>query len=511
MKKYLAYISIAILITSCSVLDKEPYDSIPEQDVWNSVSLSTLYVNNLYSLASPAFPTATKGVSFYNLRLSSLTDETSGTSDLNDFMYGQLTQESVGDFSNDTYSKIRKINILLERVDKGGISDQTEINKLKGQAYFLRAWIYWNLVNLYGGVPMITSTQSMSTSGEITEEILVRRNKTGDCIDTIVRDLDLAAQLLPSSWGDADYGRVTRGAAMALKGRVLLFWASPQFNPLNKVERWQRAYDANKNALDTLTIDGYGLHSSFKELFNEAKEKTAEAIYVRVYDANIAGTYYHGYDNGARPRAEGISGGRTNNPSWQLVQAFPMNNGLPITDGGSGYNSRRYWLNRDPRFKYTIAYNTDTWELSGNAGYRVWTYYYINSQGAQTSTEGNNVATSTGFYSKKFINPSIKKANSNQVGTDWIEIRFAEVLLNLAECANEIDLKPEAVGYIQQIRSRGDVNIPLGNINAAMNTDDLREAIIRERQIELAFENKRFWDLRRRNMFSTDLGAGTPM
>jgi hypothetical protein len=526
MKKYFTIavsVVVSLLLSACSVLDKEPYDSIPEEPVWSNVGMANLYLNELYRQILPSFgATAT----------SSMCDETGGE---NDAIYGRLTEESVSDFSNETYAKIRKINILLERIDNGGIADQIEINAIKGQAYFLRAWIYWNLVKLYGGVPMVLHTQSMSTSGEVTEEILVKRNKTGDCIDSIVRDLDLATTCLAALpnqansrvWGGADYGRVTRGAALALKGRVLLFWASPQFNRQNKPERWRRAYEANKAAVDTLRKDGYDLHPSFTELFNDCKEQTKEAIFVRVHDAAIAGSYYHSYDNSVRPQYEGIGGGTTNNPTWELVKAFPRADGYvmgksPEYDAGdtTGRSTRRYWLNRDPRFYATVAYNGCKWPLSGQVDYKVWTYFYRVASGL-VSTEGN-VHTTTGFYCRKFVNPKILKGNVDKVGTDWMEIRFAEVLLNLAECANEIDNRQEAYNNLKLIRDRAwagsdrlrqegvwhsAITDYMGGITAAISREAMREAIMRERQVELTFENKRYWDLRRRNMFAEDLGS----
>lgn len=519
-------VAISLLFAACNVLDKEPYDSIPEEQVWSNATMANLYLNDLYRQILPSFGAA---------ETSSMCDETGGE---NDFIYGRLTEESVGDFSSDTYAKIRKINILLDRIDGGGIADQKEVDAIKGQAYFLRAWIYWSLVNLYGGVPLVLHTQSMSISGEVTEEILVKRNKTGECIDSIVRDLDLAAKYLaalpnqanPHTWGSADYGRATRGAALALKGRVLLFWASPQFNRQNRQERWQRAYEANKAAADTLRIDGHDLHPSFTELFTDCREQTKEAIFVRVYDAAIAGTYYHSYDNSVRPLYEGISGGTTNNPTWELVKAFPRADGHLMgksptydADTAPGRSTRRYWLDRDPRFYATIAYNGCKWPLSGQVDYRVWTYLYGVASGL-VSTEGN-VHTSTGFYCRKFVNPNILKGSVDKVGTDWMEIRFAEVLLNLAECANEVNKRKEAYDNLKLIRDRAWAgsdkllqdgvwqSISTGNmgnmgyITENVSRDTMREAIMRERQVELAFENKRYWDLRRRNMFAEDLGS----
>jgi hypothetical protein len=520
--KHLINLSMASLLLCCScgdILDKDPYDSIPEERVWGDVGQSNLYLNNLYSFTLPGF---SAGGNAGN------SDEVfSG----NDLIYGLLNDESEGTFSADTYARIRKINILLERMGTTGYISQKDEEQIKGQAYFLRAWIYWGLVNLYGGVPMVTNVQSLSVSGEPSPEILVRRNKTRDCIDTIVRDLDLAAKYLPAKWSDADYGRITRGAAMAFKGRILLFWASPQFNPFNMQDRWQRAYDANASAIDTLKKDGHGLHPSFVELFTDCKEKTSEAIFVRVYDANVTNGY-HAYDNGVRPAAASMSGGGTNNqPTWNLVQSFPMNNGYYPTrspeDSIAGkYNFRRFWMNRDPRFYATVAYNGCVWPLSGVLDYKVWTYRYrkydTNGTLSYVGTEGSsNVATQSGFYCRKYVNPKIAAANTTKIGTDWMEIRYAEVLLNLAECANELDKRQEAYDIIKAIRDRAwndpsRITSPMwatvptdhmGHITAAMPQLDMREAIIRERQVELAFENKRYWDMRRRNMFVDDLGT----
>lgn len=493
------FILLLFLMTSCEIFEKEPLDAIQSKDVWNSKNLATLYLNSLYNLALPVFSGTAN---------SNLSDESPGGSN---YMYGELNNESVSDFSNETYAKIRRINILLEEIEQGTISTADK-QVIIGQAIFLRAWIYWNLVRLYGGVPMVMKVQQMSTSGEVTPEILVRRNTTKECIEILAAELDTAFKYLPVKWDDANYGRITRGAALALKGRILLFWASPQFNPANKIERWQWAYDVNKMAIDTLTKDGHGLHSSFKELFNDCMEKTKEAIFVRVYDAV---NFYHAFDNAVRPKYEGKSGGGSNNATWNHVQAYPMVDGYPVTIPSAEYpyNKNRFWVNRDPRFNFTIAYNTCYWPLSGQANYRLWTYYHLKDT-SLLSVEvvekkvSTGQYTSTGFYCRKYVNPVILKERVDQVGTDWMEIRFAELLLNLAECANETGEALEARNALSRIRNeRTDVKVGMAYINE--NIDDIeimREIIMTERQVELAFENKRHWDLRRRNMFENDLG-----
>jgi hypothetical protein len=343
------------------------------------------------------------------------------------------------------------------------------------------------------------------------DDLFPERNKTSECIELIIADLDAAYEKLPAAWGkDSNYGRITSVAALALKGRILLFWASPQFNPDNKIDRWQRAYDANKEALETLEENGYGLHPSFQELFHACEEKTSEAIFVRVYNE---ADFYHSYDAKVRPSIAGVSGGgTTNNPTWEMVSAFPMLDGFPISDntGTYTYDSAFFWQNRDPRFEYTIAYNSGTWPLSGVDDYKIWTYYTLGSDLKTYSIpKKDNHYSTTGFFCKKYVNPERQSDELSIVGTDWMEIRFAEVLLNFAECANELDGKSTEVrDALNRIRNeRTDVKAGMDYIDKHIGSQEiLREVIMTERQIELAFENKRYFDLRRRNMFSEDLG-----
>ncbi len=489
---------LIIILASCSVFKKEPVDAVPEDEIWNSEGLATLYLNDLYTLTMPSFSGTTN---------SNMSDEAPGGGN---YMYGQLAKDDVGDFSNDTYSKIRRINLLLEKIKTGSIQ-KSAAQKIIGQALFLRAWVYWNLVNLYGGIPMVMNVQDAYSNGGVAENVKLRRNTTRECVTLIAADLDTAFKFLPAKWDAINYGRITRGAALALKGRMLLFWASPQFNPSTKAERWQWAYDVNKMALDTLTKDGFGLHPSFKELFTDCKEQTSEAIMVRVYDAGIAGSFYHGYDNSVRPGYMGKGGGGSNNATWDLVQAFPMYNGYAISSDSAKntYNQNRFWLNRDPRFAITIAYNTCTWPLSGNTTYKLWTYY--TNDGSSIVSVETPTRSATGFYCRKYVNPAIKSEVCNQIGTDWMEIRYAEVILNFAESAAELEKLDEAKANLIAIRKRAGIDAGInGSYGITASTRaEMVEAVIHERQVELAFENKRYWDLRRRNMFESDLGPST--
>jgi hypothetical protein len=497
---------MAALLASCTdILDKEPLDAVSASDVWNDEQLLRLYLNGLYPDHLPGFGATTN---------AQYSDDVAG-GDI--AMYGQVTKESEGTFSDTYYANIRKINIMLDSIGGSTVAEATR-RAIEGEARFLRAYAYWQLVLLYGGVPMVMNVQQFSVSGEVTPDLLVSRNKTSECIDLIVKDLDIAINYLPRKWA-TDYGRVTKAAAAALKGRILLFYASPQFTDnVDNPKRWQAAYTANKAAVDTCLASGNDLKTSFADLFTSCKENTSEAVFVRLYTPTVSG-YYHSYDRGVRPvSAKGT--GKSNLPTWNLVKAFPMKDGYPVTESGGqyAYDSLVFWVNRDPRLTATVAWNGCLWPLSGREVYatntnrtekkaaaRQWTYRGYEQYA--TGNEANDPI--TGFYCRKFINPTLAENDLTRVGTDWMEIRFAEVVLNLAECANEVGKPEEAVENIKKIRDRPGVEVGMGNITASMTKEQLREAIMNERRIEFAFENKRHFDLRRRNMFVQDLGDNT--
>lgn len=514
-KALLSSISLVLILSACEVLDKEPLNSLHQEQVWSELGFINMYLNDIYLDFLPEFPFADDDV----LSSESLSDETQYCSSSDNLqslakklIYGELIKDDVDYLNRDFYAKIAKVNRLFQDIETSSI-DIEDKQLIRAQASFLRAFAYWEQVNLQGGIPMIMEYIDPVIQGELqTESLFLPRNKTGECIDLIVNDLDTASKYLPSVWENPgeNYGRITRGAALALKGRILLFWASPQFNPENKTERWQKAYEANKMALEILEEDGYGLHPSFQELFHDCLERTNEAVFVRVYNKE---DFSHNYDAKVRPSLAGVSGqGFTNNPTWEMVKAFPMLDGFPIYDntGSYAYDTSLFWTNRDPRFEYTIAYNTGVWPLSGEAGYKIWTYYILADDLTNYIVPSKtNHLSKTGFFCKKFINPNLMPEELSVIGTDWMEIRFAEVLLNFAECANELAGKSdETREALYRIRNeRDDVKAGMDYIDKHLNDQAImREIIMTERQIELAFENKRYFDLRRRNMFSEDLG-----
>jgi starch-binding outer membrane protein, SusD/RagB family len=488
MKKLLICITILTGLSACSkILEKTDLTGV-DQRTWDNESTATLYLNRLYDLVMPTWPNLTSNGTLPT-NIHDLSDDHNGGD--NKIWYGQLSVDNINDFyggnaASNAWGSIRRINILLTEIEKGALEVEVK-NKIKAQAYFLRGWVYFQLIKMYGGVPYLTHPQDW-----VNENLRVPRNKTSECVDSIARDFDMATAL-PASWPSTDRGRITRGTALGIKGRMLLFWASPQFNPNNDATRWERAYKANKAAYDTLLIDGFQLFGSFGNVWLDEGTGNKEVIMLRSFDG---ATKPSTFDDAARPNSESNGGGGAYQPTLDLVRSFPMKNGLPITDPGSGYDSVYYWKNRDPRFDATIAYNGCVWPLSNKTGRKQWIYTGI--------TDDKTKPNVTGFYCRKGINTSVIKDNTKLGKTDWIELRLAEVMLNLAECANATDRRQEAYDMLIAIRKRAGIEAGTGGLyglKPGMTREEMQTVILNERRIEFAFEGKRYDDLRRNKLF----------
>jgi starch-binding outer membrane protein, SusD/RagB family len=497
---FLAVLSLAFAGCTKNIFDKKDLQGV-DPSIWSLETATNLYINKTYDLVMPNWPLAAA--------MHNTSDEAnSGNTTL---LYGQLTDNSVTDIApNNTnpsnqYYTIRRINLAIQGIEEGTLPDNIKA-KLKGQMYYFRAFMYFNLVKLYGGVPLVLVSQ------DINDDVLnVGRSKTSVCIDQIARDLD-SCYGLPYSWSlSSDGGRITKAAALALKGKVLMYWASPQFNPGNDGARWTKAYQACKTAYDSSLANGYDLLANFANIFIDETSTNKERMVWRTYD-NITVNPGRGtnIEQLARPLSETTanSGSGSYQPTWNLVQAFVMKNGLPVTDPASGYNPVLFWQNRDPRFDATIAYNGAVWPISAKTGRKQWNYLNV--------TEDNANQSKTGFYCRKICNPNIAASaalyNSNSgggSGMDWIEMRFAEVLLNLAECANGVGNLAESQTLIAKLRNRAGITAGTTNygLSAVTAKDKMDTLIWNERQVEFAMEGKRYDDLRRTRTFHLLTGA----
>jgi len=495
----IAALSVAAVSCKKDVFNQPDPNGI-DPSIWGSASATLEYVNNIYYLAAPAWPLPTAIHNSSDEFLNSTTTE----------LYGQLTVDQVTDISGTAtssfYPIMYDINAGIAGIESGTLDAPTKA-QMKGQLYFFRAFMYFNMVKLYGGVPLVLKPQNLAS-----DNLLIPRSKTSDCIKQITADLD-SCYGLPTTWPlSTDGGRVTRDAALALKGRVLMFWASPQFNPTDDQTRWEAAYQACEKAYQTALTDGYKLMTNYSNIFTDETAANTERMFWRTYDVtSVSPTHGNNIEALTRPYSENNGVAPTYQPTWNLVQAYGTKDGLPITDpaaGASGYDPELWWLNRDPRLALSIAYNGTVWPLSGKAGRLQWNYTNMLDDAPSP--------TKTGFYVRKFnilnLSPAATVFSTNTgggSGIDYSEIRFAEVLLNCAETANGSNRLAEAQSLLVALRTARGLTAGSYNYGVAKITSraQMFTELWREREVEFALEGKRYDDLRRNRLFDKLTGT----
>lgn len=545
--KYIKTLGLFTLLASFSLgscnddflEEKQDYNGVNEE-VFKVPALAKQYVDYVYNMFLPAnnaqvftWDIASGG----NDDFSQTTQELGGEVIWNKAVSGAITPADANclqylgapinsSVNNNTWTRLREINIFLEQVDLNGMADADK-NPLKGQMYFWRAWQYFDMLKLYGGIPIVLTAQNpILDSGSSTQ---TPRSSSSECLEQIISDLDKAQELLPGVWtSSADWGRITKGAAMAFKGRVLLTWASPLFNRNDDQARWQRAYDANMQAKEFLESADGGVKGLFNTggfangtawgnmWFTEVNNK--EAVIVFGFNkSNVAEAQKNnGWERACRSRAAGGNGSIS--PTKQMVDAFPMADGKSIV-GNASYNPVLFYKNRDPRFYKTFAYNGSTWKYAENTNFKQWTYSWYSKAPTVDLPNPDKFTESTpnssGIYLRKATNETASNASSFQYsGTDYMEMRFAEVVLNLAESAIGINKLSEGKDLIAKIRERAGIiqGDPITNnygLSGVTTRDQHFAAVLKERKIEFAYENKLFYDLRRWMLFDDSHGTCT--
>ncbi len=362
-----------------------------------------------------------------------------------------------------------------------------EIKRWKYEARFLRAFFYFELVKRYGGIPIIKSPGSINQDFS-----LVNRNTLEECIRFIADECDSCAMVLPARPAQLeDNGRATKGAALALKSRILLYAASDLFNNPSwasgypntelislsgdRQVLWQEAANAAKAVID-LSAARYSLSKNYTDLFGSDNYRNGEVIFCdrtgNSYNFEIT-NFPIGYKLG--------NSGTT--PSQNLVDAYEDKTGLPITDPGTIYNPENPYSNRDPRLQATILTNNSF-------------FYNRPVESFIGGLDGPPIARAsrTGYYLNKYVNQGLDIETGQTSVHSWVILRLAEIYLNYAEALNECQPgNPDIAKYVNDIRKRAG----MPDLPAGLSQDAMRDRIRRERRIELAFEEHRIWDLRR--------------
>jgi len=522
---FYSILSLCILlhVSSCNdFLDKQPLDQYGEGAVWGDLALMETFVNNIYyeiphgflgkigmlMICDEAMRTSDRGAS--NVTRSLITP-----SDYSIFDSQPLQQ---GMRWSNIYKQIRACNLFLEQVELNTYEDNAFRDRLIGEVHFLRAYYYHMLAFTYGGHPIITKSYGLA------DDPLIARNSFADCINFISGECDKAAELLPLRHEANHLGRATKGAALSLKARVLLYaasdlfhnnsWAPGYSNPEligyvggDRSTYWQAAKEAAKAVIDLNVYDIYkkdpsandDLVKNYEEMF--ILKETSEDIFFRSF-TQVSMESTERYHPGLHNSSNGYHGHGSNNPIGQAIDDYYMSNGDKF-DWNNPVHKANPYENREPRFYANILYDGATWRIRpidvrplDPVGI-MQTGFYEQADGTWAGgldTRSSPIedwnGTGSGYYRKKAIDPAYDGQYQVQE-SPWRFLRYSEILLSYAEACQELGEDTEAQKYVNMIRKR--VGLPALNSNG----DQLRQDIRHERRIELMFEDQRYYDIRR--------------
>lgn len=515
-----------LTVFSCKkdFLDTQSQKEFTDEAVWSDPALVETFLNNIYfRLYEPL----TDGRGTANIvdeghyRGNSASTQFNNSLSTQDNLYAWGYQRNL--VWNELYKSIRYCNIYFSKKDEvpftGEVVDgKTDADRMTGEAHFLRAFLYHYLLALYGGVPLITEPF------ELGQDFARPRDSYAACIDFIVNECDQAAALLPEAYTGDNIGRATKGAALALKSRVLLYAASDLHSPNtvtssfaepqlltytdnNRIARWQKAKEAAKELIDmnlyslykAEPASGDSVAQNITEIF--LSHNTTEDIFVKFF-SQVMGQRWGLYSS-----PNGYYGWGVNAPIANFVDAFQMADGSAF-DWNNPAHAKHPYANREPRFYATVFFDGASWrERPADAQgldplnkiqtgvYKKWnsatnneyeTYGVDTRNGPIENWNGSY----TGYYCRKYIDPNVNVQYIRQSVT-WRFFRYAEILLNYAEACIELGEDAEAQAYINLIRKRA------GLPNITVTGTNLQTAYRNERRIELAFEEHRFFDVRR--------------
>jgi hypothetical protein len=497
---------IIVLLTLGATLTACKKDFLELKTVDADIPVEQLYANYNYvqGVVWNVYSYLPEGLE--NMDLEAATDNAESTdvsSRTQTFNYGIWNQyDNKDDVWNRNFEGIRQANLYLKNKDKVDISyiknkinstDSTtyfnardNVKFMQGEVLFLKAYFYFELVKRYGGVPIFE--EPLDFNDKSTWEN-VPRNSVDECIKYIATLCDKAAGIIPTNlapyaWYEA--GRVTNGAALALKSKALLYGASPLFKDLGSTTTWAQAAKA---ADDVIKLNKYSLDASYGNLFGANNTTSSEVIFYRRYGS------INWLEEDNFPIAFEKSNGRSITPTQNFVDQFEVlqkdGNGnvtgaVPF-DWSNPVHIADPYANRDPRLATTVTFNNKSFKST-----QIQTYV-----GGNSGLPKQN-ATKTGYYLAKYVNSNVDLVNDTKTIHSWIYFRYGEILLDYAEAmfnAYGAEGDPQAFGMtalqaINKVRQRA--NMP------AITATQLNQARIEhERNVEMGFENQRLWDVRR--------------
>jgi hypothetical protein len=516
MKNKVLIILLIIVLSGCidDVLDRKPLNLISDSDVWQSSELVDIYLVTLYNAIPFGFSTSPARYE------ANFTDESSYHEEnppVNNYGAQPIALNTT------MYPWIRRANYFLEKIATSTLDDQ-KVSELIAECRFIRAYYYFDLVKKYGGMPIVNEVQTFDNN---LDELQVPRNKEAEVYDFILAELDAAIAGLPETRDPANGNRAKKSTALALKSRAMLYagsiakYGTVQLDGLVGIpaDNASRYFTESLNASKAI-IEGneYSLYdklydpasksgdpvANYQQIFTDKGNK--EIIFQKAYKFPDKA---HSWDNLNIPEGFTTNQGSAICPLLDLVEAYEYVDGTEgtLNVAGREFNSPDdLYADKDPRFHASI-FRSETPYIGRNVQiYRGiydidGTLYDTESVPFPKDPSVNQVGkdgpfptgnyTKTGFYIRKITNPTRAVVEPGFSDQNYIDIRYAEILLNYTEAALELGTNlPEALTAVNLVRNRAGIKL----LDASeLTVDRLRN----ERRVELAFEDKRFWDIRR--------------
>jgi len=475
--KYIKFVPVVLLLlVSCEDLDQSPEDRFTDANYWTSVDKAQMMLNTAYSQMQKS------EYFFYNEGLSDNAyngrGDNAGAASIGAGLYdpslGRLKSEW-----NDRYAGIKSCNILLENIDRVPNADPAVIARMKAEARFLRAFQHFQLTTWFGDIPLLQKDPSLS------EATTIKRTPHAEVIQFVLSELDAITPSLPKNTqiASSERGRISMGAAAALKARVLLYEG-----------KWAEVVQVTEQFM-AMAYGQYSLFPSYEGLFQQANEYSSEDILSLQYVTTDRtwGEFFDMAPISAGARLNALA------PTQELVDSYIMLNGKRINEAGSGYNENDPYVNRDPRLTGTVVYDKYVWKEADGSSHII----YIKPGSSPTANHPDEFvqgssSTPTGYFTRKYYD--MQHGTDLKSGLNLMLFRYADILLMHAEAKNELNQMTSTIWdqTIKLLRSRaGFTDAGALSYNSALGQEGLREVIRNERRTEFGMEGLRIFDIRR--------------